>query len=153
MVAPRVSTSGAETQRATREPDLGLRAVVAVALRRIIVSAFTGTWPVITLAEMTICRLIKYMHDIEEEEKAMNCSRSLELPETREVYRSDEGFADALESSRKTGPLSGIKATESGAGTAEEVKETASASDLEQKQERWMESVKAFIRNIDIDDL
>jgi hypothetical protein len=83
----------------------------------------------------------------------MNFSRILELPETREVYRSDETFADALESSRKTDPLTGIKATESSAGTAEEVKETPSASDWEQKQERWMQSVKAFIRNIDIDAL
>jgi hypothetical protein len=91
------------------------------------------------------------MHDIEE--KAMNCGRILELSETREVYRSDEPFADALESSRKTDPLTGIKTAESSAGGAEEVKETPSASEWEQKQERWMESVKAFIRNIDIDAL
>jgi hypothetical protein len=83
----------------------------------------------------------------------MNYNRTIELPEKGESFRTDDALAEALETQRKAEPLEGLKITESAGATGEEGKNDAAGKRWEEKQDPWMETVGAFIRNIDINTL
>jgi hypothetical protein len=83
----------------------------------------------------------------------MKYNRTIELPEKGEGYRTDDTLAEALEAQRKPEPLEGIKTAEGAGTTGEDGKDDAPGNHWEENQDRWMESVRAFIRNIDINTL
>jgi hypothetical protein len=83
----------------------------------------------------------------------MNYNRTIELPEKGEGFRTDDALAEALETQRKAESLEGITTTESAGATGEEGNDDLPGKSWEEKQDPWMETVGAFIRNIDINTL
>jgi hypothetical protein len=83
----------------------------------------------------------------------MNYNRIIELPEKGENFRTDDALAEALDPQRKPEPLEGIKPAENAGATREEGQDDSPGTNWEEKHDRWMETVGAFIRNIDINTL
>jgi hypothetical protein len=83
----------------------------------------------------------------------MNYPKHGPLLESVETYRTEEALVETLESNRQADALALKTTDDQSLAPAEPNDRSAPPGEAEARQDRWMESVRAFIRSIDINSL
>jgi hypothetical protein len=82
----------------------------------------------------------------------MNCSRNDTIVSAKEHCRVEDSLVEALEAQRQVEPLSPVPTDETNV-VSSNVKEEAAAVSKVEKPDEFMDSVRAFIRGIDVNAL